>query len=281
MYIIIFIFSLYFIIFFYFIDMVKPQRRSLRLQQKSVSSTMKTEWVNSWLQTSFHPEHNEEPTSSRRQEIRQKFQSRSIILAEFDLIIGRVDEIIRIIYTEANRESLRRFGEAIVKLKELNELKLPSTKHANKLRRWLSSKMAEVEILDKISKMEGVLFLAHQNQLETKLAIIQDEFALVFFVPLDKWTNEILGTCDVSNRHENHLNICNYEWTLVNQQIDELARHVENNKSNQVKIIITFEDGDAKLGGHFSIYQGGKLLMSQLKTLPFSDLKMETQLHNS
>lgn len=260
--------------------MVKPQRRSLRLQQKPVSSTMKTEGVTSGLQTSFHPEHNEEPRS-RSQEIRQKFQSRSIILAEFDLIIGRVDEIVRIIYTEANRESLRRFGEAIVKLKELNEWKLPSTKHVNKLRRWLTSKMAEVEIIDKISQMEGVLFLAHKNQLDTKLAIIQDEFALVFFVPLDKRTNEILGTCDaVSNSHD-PFSICKYEWTLVNQQIDELARHVENNNSNQVKIIVTFEDGDAKLGGHFSIYQGEKLLKGQLKALPFSDLKLETQLHDS
>ena len=226
----------------------------------------------------------------------QQFVRSAHIVHQLKLVATRVDNAI------AGNDSLRQFGDAIIKYKDLflenMEMSLTNAikksrqdvervvsiaeNHwlvtPNRLERWIGFKMAELVMFEWMTQVEGVTFLANENQLKEELASLGDEFAIVLFIPsLDEWSSQIteeLKNVDPFTTPSQlpmedpapwHLN--NERRKSIVDRFMELALFQMSNPLERLKCYIAFQDGH-NFGGHFTIYKGGKIVKSNLKDLP-------------
>ena len=228
----------------------------------------------------------------------QQFVRSAHIVHQLKLVATRVENAI------AGNASLRQFGDAIIKYKDLflenMEMSLTNAikksrqdvervvsiaeNHwlvtPNRLERWIGFKMAELVMFEWMTQVEGVTFLANENHLKEELASLGNEFAIVLFIPsLDEWSSQI--TEELKNvdpfTTPSQLPMEDHEpWHLneetqkpVFDQICQLTGHVKSDTSEQWKLFISFEDNGGSCG-HFSIYKGENVVKSNLKDLPIS-----------
>ena len=231
------------------------------------------------------------------------FDRSSNIVHHLGLVAARVDNAI------AGNDSLRPFGDAIIKYKDqfLENMKKSFTivnkkrqqdaervvriaenhwlVQPNRLERWIEFKKAELFMFEFISRVEGVTFLPDDVHLKKELASLGNEFAIVLFIPsLDEWSSQI--TEELKNvdpfTTPSQLPMEDHEpWHLneetqkpVFDQICQLTGHVKSDTSERLKCYIAFEDNN-NFGGHFSIYKGDEVVGKNLKNIPNTPLLMQ------
>ncbi len=169
------------------------------------------------------------------------------------------------------------------------------------LKRWLRYKKGEMELIEIMSSVEGIVFATNRYQLERKLAASANrKYVLVLCVPpLDEKNNSSLEEmrnyvdtftesmevdaydyADDEERvqeGENQVRDDRIPWhmiqrkrMLVLEKIREITNHMKKNKniSNQLEFFITFDGSSKRFGCSYSIYEGDKLLKSGLRRLP-------------
>ena len=169
-----------------------------------------------------------------------------------------------------------------------------------RLERWLDYKCNEWDMMNwmAIGAGKGIVFLADRRQLEQQLAS-NKTFALVLYVPpLDELTSSALAAMKTSvntleeyfSRHvDNSGKRCKDPWHMVLSKrkfvldvIGELASHFEKNReiSGQVQFIVTFGEIKQTFGCSYSVYEGKKLLKSNLRQLPSPPTGLRVHLPN-
>ena len=157
----------------------------------------------------------------------------------------------------------------------------------NRLERWIQFKEAELVMFEWMAQVEGVTFLEDENHLKEELVGLQNQSAIVLFIPsLDEWSRKIMEelknvdpftTASQLPKEDTepwHLNEETHE--PIFDQICQLTLHAKTNTSRQWKFFLSFEDNSASCG-HFIVYQGENVVKSNLKDLPISldELKIQ------
>ena len=153
------------------------------------------------------------------------------------------------------------------------------------LETWLSYKKAEIEIVARMSNLNGITFLVNKKQLEEELInCFNVEYALLLWIPsLDQGTNAILKTMT------DYLETCDSELVEINcaaeeddktpwytdhkkqkqvlGKVRELVNHVDRNQNEAfpARFFIVVGEG---LDCDFSIYQDGNLVKEKLDRFP-------------
>ena len=211
----------------------------------------------------------------------------------------------------AGNDSLRQFGDAILKYKDLflENMKKCVTNFSknsqenvelivsiaenhwlvqpNRLERWIGFKEAELVMFEWMTQVEGVTSLENENQLKEKLSSLVNEFAIVLFIPsLDQWSRKI--TEELKNADPfttpSQLPLEDPEPWHLNEETRKsafdkiciLAQHAKSDTSEQWKFFIAFED-KVESCGHFSIYKREIVMKSNLKELPVSLDELKAQ----
>ena len=230
------------------------------------------------------------------------FDRSSNIVHHLGLVATRMDNAI------AGNDSLRPFGDAIIKYKDqfLENMKKSFTivnkkrqqdaervvriaenhwlVERNRLERWIEFKKAELFMFEFISRVEGVTFLPDDVHLKKELASLGDEFAIVLFIPsLDQWSRKITEELKNANPFTtlSQLPLEDPEPWYLNERrksivdnIMTLSRYKMSKKMERVKCYIAFENKN-NFGGHFSIYKGDEVVGKNLKNIPNTPLLMQ------
>ena len=238
-------------------------------------------------------------TSSRKQLVNIDLSiDSSNIVKQLGLVAARVENAI------AGNESLRQFGDAILKYANLflesmeNNVANASKKsrqdvervigiaenhwlvQPNRLEIWITFKCAELVTYEWIAEIDGVTFLADENHLKEELAILQNQTAIVLFIPtLDEWSSRIVEELKIVDPFTTPSQLAMKDpqpWYVdeeiqkpVFDQICQLTLHAKTNTSEHWKFFLAFVDNGGCCG-HFSIYQGENVVKSNLKGLPTS-----------
>ena len=207
----------------------------------------------------------------------------SIPLRGFCNAIGRYQNIIKHALQEGvlnarKKQCNVKTLESICKFVSNHPLFDPSV-----LETWLGYKTAEIELVARMSNLNGITFFANKKQLEEELInCFNVKYALVLWIPsLDQQTNAIIKTMT------DYLDTCKMElaefgtgkeeddkipWHVdhkkrnqVLSKVRELVNHVDRNNEPKFRTFVVVGDG---LDCHFSIYQDGNLLKEKLDRLP-------------
>ena len=242
-------------------------------------------------------------SSTSKPEKQFAFDRSSNIVHHLGLVATRMDNAI------AGNDSLRPFGDAIIKYKDqfLENMKKSFTivnkkrqqdaervvriaenhwlVQPNRLERWIEFKKAELFMFEFISRVEGVTFLPDDVHLKKELASLGNEFAIVLFIPsLDEWSSQITEELKNGNPFTTPSQLPMEDpepWQLDNERrksivdnIMALSRYKMSKKMERVKCYIAFENKN-NFGGHFSIYKGDEVVGKNLKNIPNTPLLMQ------
>ena len=238
-------------------------------------------------------------TSSRKQSVNIDLSiDSSNIVKQLGLVAARVENAI------AGNESLRQFGDAILKYANLflesmeNNVANASKKspqdvervigiaenhwlvQPNRLEIWITFKEAELLMFEWLAEIDGVTFLEDENHLKRELASLKNQSGIVLFIPsLDEWSSRIMEELKIVDpfttpsqlpmKDPQPWHVNEETQKLVFDQICQLTLHAKTNTSEQWKFFLAFVDNGGSCG-HFSLYQRENMVKSNLKDLPVS-----------
>ena len=148
----------------------------------------------------------------------------------------------------------------------------------SQLEQWMDSKEAEMDMMKLIVREVGtrVVVLDYASQLAKH---VNSKCSLVLTVPpLDERTNEILVAMEKSfteNSPRDNDRNDGLAWHLIPSKkrlvfnyLRELDTHLQKNKEEPIRSIVTFGKSSNPFGCSYSVYFNGKLLNSNLLQLP-------------
>ena len=231
----------------------------------------------------------------------------SNIVHQLGLVATRVKNAI------GGSASLRQFGDAILKYKNLflkkmkksvNKTSLKKSQQEvervvgiaenhwlvqpNRLEHWIGFKEAELVMFKWLTQMDGVTFLRDGDHLKRELASLKNQSATVLFIPpLDEWSSKIMeelknvdpfatgSELPMEDPQPWHLN--EERQKSIFEQISQLTHLAESDPPEQWKFFIASEDNGGNCG-YFTIYKGKNVMKSNLQDLPMSIEELNIQL---